>query len=188
MKNYLTILIFLCAFSSEAQNSNQPDSNKIESIQPKEKVYRDSFAFCFIKFKIPRICDSEDQSNCCAVTEYPANSFMQENQLGCSNGNAIYWTYFKTEQIAKSNFENKLGMDYYKCRRITCYLNGKKTKGYKLICKLSEGKYFFQILTYGFVNGQSVLVRLVTLNEIKKDKQIQPAFKQILRLRKQPIL
>ena len=182
MRQFLIIIFFFFSIISLAQNPYIADSLKFYGISNKSITSIDSFTFCFIKYKVPRDCDSKNQSNCCS-----ANLNPHLLQLGCYDGTALFWDYFVSEQIARDNFES-LPVQWEKQMKkldkipITCYLINKEVKGYKVSYETHQGHKGHYILTYGVVNGQAVLLQLSSSKELKSNKNIQPVIRQIVRL------
>ena len=173
----LSLTISLTAQEPFNTNSAVPDSilNKIIKST-------DSFTFCNVSYKISRDCLKKDQSNCCSADLNPYNL-----QLGCYNGTSLFWTYFKSEFIARQNLESITAQWMQQSKKlssenITCLLVNEKVPANKISYETKEGHKFYCILTYGVVNGQAVLVQLVSSKELKKNKDIQPVFQQIIKL------
>ncbi len=141
----------------------------------------DSFTFCSVKYKISRDCNKKNQSNCCSADLNPNNL-----QLGCYNGTSLFWTYYKAEWIARQNFESipaqwMQQMKNLYSENITRLLVDQKVLANKITYQTKAGHKAYCIITYGTVNGQSVLVQLVSSKEIKKNSDIQPVFQQIIK-------
>jgi hypothetical protein len=141
----------------------------------------DSFTFCSVKYKISRDCNKINQSNCCSADLNPHNL-----QLGCYNGTSLFWTYFKAEWIARQNFESIPAQWMQQMKKlisepVNCLLVNQKVLANKISCVTKEGHKHYCIITYGTINGQPVLVQLVSSKEIKKNKDIQNVFQQIIK-------
>lgn len=129
----------------------------------------DSLTFCFYKYKVP--------SGCTAESEY---------QVKCDNY-SIGWLYM-TEQMLQSMPDQLVSqlsgqMKKFKKEAITCYLLDKEVKGYKISFKKDNGTGY-QLIAYGIVNGQPVLVQLSLDNEPKTNDDISDFPRQIIKLTK----
>ena len=129
----------------------------------------DSLTFCFNKYKVP--------AGCLAESEY---------QVKCDNY-SIVWLYMN-EQMLQSmpdQFVSQLSgqMKKFKKESIICYLLDKEVKGYKISFKNDNGTAY-QLIAYGDVNGQPVLVQLSLNNEPKTNQDIPDFPRQIIRLTK----
>ena len=182
MKKVFHIALFFFSSTLAAQEATNTGSSVPDSILNKIIKSTDSFIFCSNKYKISRDCDKKDQSNCCSADLNPYNL-----QLGCYNGVSLFWTYFKTEWMARQNFESfpaqwMQQMKNLYSERITCLLVDQKVPANKITYETKEGHKSYCIITYGTINGQPVLVQLVSSKEIKKNKDIQLVFQQIIKL------
>ena len=176
---FITSLFFATALT--AQEPSNTDSSIHDSLLNKIISSTDSFTFCNVSYKISRDCNKRNQSNCCSADLNPHNL-----QLGCSNGTSLFWTYSKSEFIARQNFESIPAQWMQQMKKLTsepvnCLLVSQKVPANKVSCVTKEGHKFYCIITYGIVNGQPVLVQLVSSKEIKKNKDIQDVFQQIIK-------
>ena len=129
----------------------------------------DSLTFCQYKYAVPEECKAES-----------------EYQVKCTNY-SIVWLYM-TEQMLQfmpdqfvNQLENQSKM--FKKETIFCYLLDQEVKGYKISFKKDKVTRY-QLIAYGTVNNQPVLVQLSLDNEPKVNEDI-PAFpRQIIRLSK----
>jgi hypothetical protein len=188
-KVFFVALIFSATtlIAQEPTNTNTSLLDSILSISIQDSMLNkvikstDSFTFCSVKYKISRDCNKKDQSNCCSADLNPNNL-----QLGCYNGTSLFWSYCKAEWIARQNFESIPAQWMQQMKKLTsepvnCLLVNQKVPANKISCETKEGHKHYCIITYGTVNGQPVLVQLVSSKEIKKNKDIQAVFQQIIK-------
>ena len=127
----------------------------------------DSLTFCFIKYKVPAGCSAE--------TEY---------QIKCDSYSLV-WLYMDKQmlQVTCNQLVNQMSgqMKKFKKEAITCYLLDKRVKAYKISFTKENGKGY-QLITYGVVNGQPVLVQLSLENKPRTNNDIPDFPKQIIRL------
>ena len=181
MRKIFFIASFFIATTLTAQEPIDTPSLIPDSSLNKIIKSTDSFTFCNVSYKISRDCSKRDQSNCCSADLNPHNL-----QLGCYNGTSLFWTYLKSEFIARQNFESLPAQWMQQMKKLTsepvnCLLVNQPVHANKISCETREGHKFYCIITYATVNGQPVLVQLVSSKEIKKNKDIQPVFQQVIK-------
>jgi hypothetical protein len=127
----------------------------------------DSVSFCGLKYKTPEGCKAQSMY-----------------QVECNNF-SMQWIYMNeamldtVPQKLVSQLESQ--MKRFKKESINLLLLGKEVKGYKVNYPLKEG-YTYQLIAYGIVNGQPVIVQL-TLGKNPVTNEDIPLFpRQILRL------
>lgn len=174
-KNAKEDLVFI------AQSVPVKDSLLDFSTPPGPIPVRDSFTFCGVKYKIPRNCRGESQGDCCSAMTSP-------DQLSCHNGTGLFWHYMPTEESAKLHVESLPSQwtkqtQKFSAETIDCYLAGKPVKAYRTISEKSNGDTFHCLAMYGSVNGQVVVAQLRSQKELKTNKDIQPVFQQIIKLK-----
>ncbi len=172
MKKVIAILFQLSSIICFAQTSLYNFSVE------KQTISLDSFTFCTMHFKVPRDCNKKFQGNCCSFRDHP-------NSLNCNNGVSLSWLYEPNEALAKMNSENMANqiqeqMKKAKTDTIICFLADKETKAYRLKCKTKDGNKFYEIFTYAVINGQAVVVYLMSDKKINKNKNLQPVMREIL--------
>ena len=180
MRKIFFLLFVFCAATSSAQNSN--DNPVPDFILNKVIKSTDSFTFCNVSYKISRDCNKKDQSDCCSADLNPYNL-----QLSCYNGTTLTWSYYNTEFITRQNFESISAQWIQQSKKlssenITCVLVNQKVPANKIMYETKEGHKFYCIITHGVINGKPVLVQLLSTKELKKNKDIQPVFQQIIKL------
>jgi hypothetical protein len=190
MKHLFYFLVALIPTFSFAQQ--KIDTNIIEepsydttSIEIKST---NSFYFCLKLYKIPRDCDKGDQSNCCSFSSqvFPGYKALSTGQLGCYNGTSLSWTYFETEDQAKSGFDGyppqiKKQMKEFKQEKIKLFICGQEAMAYKLNYTTFDGHKAQEIFSYVNMNDQFVVVHLHSQKDLKSSKEMQPVFQQILK-------
>lgn len=73
----------------------------------------------------------------------------------------------------------------FKKEEIIVFLTGEKTKGYKITYKNEDsGKKGFQIIAYGTVNGQPLLLQFISSKEPKPESGIPEFARQIIKIEK----
>ena len=129
----------------------------------------DSLTFCSNKYKVP--------VNCTAESEY---------QIQCKDY-SMMWLYMNGQmlQFMPDQFVNQMEgqLKKFKKQSITCYLLDTQVKGYKISFKKDNGTGH-QLIAYGEVNGQPVLVQLSLDKEPKSNDDIPDFPRQIIRLSK----
>ena len=190
MKHLCYCLVMLIPALSFAQQ--KIDTNLIE--EPRydttsiEIESTNSFYFCSKLYKIPRDCDKEDQSNCCSFSSqvFLGYKSLSTGQLGCYNGTSLSWTYFETEDQAKSGFEGyspqiKKQMKEFKQERIKLFICNQEAIAYKLNYTTIQGYKTHEIIAYINMNGQYVFVHVHSQKDLKSSTGMQPVFQQILK-------
>jgi len=190
MKHLFYCLVMLIPALSFAQQKN--DTNLIE--EPRydttsiEIQSTNSFYFCSNLYKIPRDCDNEDQSNCCSFSSqiFLGYKSLSTGQLGCYNGTSLSWTYFETEDQAKTGFDGyppqiKKQMKEFKQEKIKLFICDQQTIAYKLNYTTIQGYKTHEIIAYINMNGQYVFVHLHSQKDLKSSSEMQPVFQQILK-------
>ena len=190
MKHLFYVLAALAPVFSFAQQ--KADTSRVE--EPRydttsiEIQSTNSFYFCSRLYKIPRDCDKEDQSNCCSFSSqvFLAHKSISTGQFSCYDGTSLSWTYFETEDQAKSGFEGyppqiKKQMKEFKQEKIKLFICGQEAIAYKLNSTTHQGHKFTEIVTYGTINGQHVFVHIHTQKDFKSSTEMQPVFQQILK-------
>jgi hypothetical protein len=186
-------LLFCClvalipAFSSAQQTT---DTNIIE--EPRydttsiEIRSTNSFSFCSKLYRIPRDCDNEDQSNCCSFSSQVfLDHKLATGQLSCYNGTSLSWTYFESEDQAKTGFDGyppqiKKQMKEFKQEKIKLFICGQETIAYKLNYTTFQGYKGYEIIAHVTINGQHASVHLHSQKDLKSSKEMQPIFQQII--------
>ena len=127
----------------------------------------DSLSFCHNKYKAPAGCKTES-----------------EYQLQC-NDYSIQWLYMNDEMLKTmpDQFVSQLAgqMQKFKKESITPLLLDKEVKGYKISFKSDNG-ISYQVIAYGVVNGQPVLVQLSLDKEPKTNDDIPEFARQLIKL------
>ena len=147
-----------------------------------------SFSFCSRLYKIPRDCDRKDQSNCCSFSSqvHLGQKLPITGQLGCYDGTSLFWTYFESEDQAKSGFEGyspqiKKQANKFKQTKIKLFICNQEASAYKLNFTTYQGYKGNEIIAYVNMNGQYVFVQLHSQKELKSSIEMQPIFQQILK-------
>jgi hypothetical protein len=160
MKQLLLLIFLFTSVTAFAKTSEQLDSTK----------QVDSLTFCWYKYKVP--------AGCAAQSEY---------QLKCDNY-SIAWIYLNKEMLATAPemFYNQLTGQFKSVTRdsIACYLRNVEAKCYKVSFRDDDGVTHYQLLGYGTVNNQPVLVQLGLNTEPKSNEDIPEFPRQIIRLTK----
>jgi hypothetical protein len=129
---------------------------------------RDSVNFCFNRFKMPSSCTIEgDHAVRRTDGDFSWMYVSQDNLILASNGLLGKLQTFK---------------DFSK-QRISCYILNKKVNGYKVSFK-NNGETLYQIIAYGIVNDQPVMIQLVLPKEPVTNADIPDFALQIVRLNK----
>lgn len=190
MKHLFYCLVALIPAYTFAQQ--KIDTNLIE--EPKydttsiEIQSTNSFYFCSKLYRIPRDCDKEDQSNCCSFSSqvFLGHKSLSTGQFSCYNGTSLSWTYFESEDQAKSGFEGyspqiKKQMKEFKQEKIKLFICGQETNAYKLNYTTFQGYKGHEIIAYVTINGQHAYVHLHSQKDLKSSKEMQPVFQQIIK-------
>lgn len=180
---YLPLLLFPSFLFSQTNNIEEPKYDTT-SFDIKST---NSFYFCSKLYKIPRDCDKEDQSNCCSFSSqiYQNQKVMTSGQLGCYNGTSLSWTQFETAEIAKSSYDGyspqiKNQMKKFKLTPIKFSICGQEVSAYKLNYTTSQGFKGYEIISYGTINGQHIMLQLHSQKELNTSSDLQSIFQQIV--------
>lgn len=95
------------------------------------------------------------------------------------------WKYFHDEKSRKEDFAKMISnfkKVNHQIKSIFCYLQGTKVEGIKMHIDPENGLKYYIIITQGKVNGQNVLVELMTYTELQNNQIIPPIIQQIIRL------
>jgi hypothetical protein len=134
-----------------------------------ETKQTDTLSFCGKTFKIPDGCKAESAY-----------------QLECDTF-SIQWLYMNDAMLKTmpdrvvAQLEEQ--MKDFKKEPFTPYLSGTKVMGYKVSYKVNSNPVY-QIIAYGVVNSQPVLLQLTQKNEPKTNASIPEFARQIVRLTK----
>jgi hypothetical protein len=127
----------------------------------------DSVEFCTVKYKVPKD----------GVAKFPT-------EIKGDNYRMI-WLYMKPElfKTLPEQFIGQLGaqMSEFNKVPVTVYLLNKQATGYKISFK-KDNELHHQIIAYGVVNGQPVLVQLSLNTEPKTNNDIPEFPRQIVSL------
>mgnify|MGYP001553283176 CR=1 FL=1 len=190
MKHLFFAPLAFISLLSFSQQTNEKDSIEEPKYDTTSIDIRstNSFYFCSKLYKIPRDCDKDDQSNCCSFSAqmHSGEKTPISCQLGCYNGATLVWTYFATEDQARSDFEGygpqiKKQMKSFKQTKISVFIDNQQATAYKLSYTSIQDLTGYEILSYAVINGQNVVVRLFSLKELKSSKDLQPIFQQIVK-------
>lgn len=154
MKYLFTFLSILIATSLFSQDQN----------------HIDSLNFCSIKYKVP--------------TDTKAESEYQIQAKDYS----MMWTYMNEQMMAANLPEQFISqmeeqMKKFKKEPMDVYLLGKKVKGYKISFKKGSG-IGYQIIGYGTINEQAVMVQLSLDNDPQATSDIPEFPRRIVTLSK----
>ncbi len=179
----IRFLPLLCIFFTSAvfAQVGQPDSLLPYTVTLEQEVRTDSFVFVGKSYALPRKCNRKNQSNCCSYRSNP-------DQVGCYDGTTMSWSYIPNEEIAKMNVESLVAQSEKQMKKFiatqrTFYVMGKEVTGYQISYETMEGTLGNRIITSGVVDGQAVLIDMLSAIPLKKNKDIQSVFRQIIRLK-----
>jgi hypothetical protein len=180
MRHFFTA-IFILFFSTAFGQVAKIDSSFAFTTNSMQVSRIDSFVFASRTYAIPRDCDKKDQSNCCSYLSNPG-------QVGCNNGTSLGWYFMPTLNIAKENVESiasqwEKQMKTFSKKKIICYLLDKEVEGFNISYSTKDGNKGSLIITSGVVDGKAVVLELGSQKELKKNNDIQPVFRQILKLK-----
>ncbi len=95
--------------------------------------------FCGIKIKVPRPHTPNTMKSCCQ-----GDSSKNSSNLTCENSGLLTWTYYPTEDSAKTVWRNYIdglkrnnGILDIQRQEISCSILNKKVKGYRYKLKLT---------------------------------------------------
>jgi addiction module HigA family antidote len=180
IKSFNTFLFLFFSITGASQVSN-PDLKSPSVFLPEQEVRTDSFVFVGTTYALPRDCKRKNQSNCCSYRSNP-------DQVGCYEGTTLSYIYMPDLETAKMNLENVI-LQRENCflsfekKSITCFLLGKEVPGYQINYETKEGARGSDIITVGKVNNQTIFIELRSIKPKTKNKEIQPVFRQIIRLK-----
>lgn len=182
----LIFLVFNVMSVASLAQKNAQNSVMLSYLPTREIMQTDSFSFCSIKYGIPKDCETKTQINCCNY--FPGSSMdspgSDPQQLSCIGG-TLMWKYFADEKSRKEDFAKMIAnfkKINHQIKAIFCYLHGTKVEGIKMHIDPENGLKYYIIITQGKVNGQNVLVELMTYTELQNNQIIHPTLQQILKL------
>ena len=113
---------------------------------------------------------------------------LSEHQVQCDHY-TLGWFYMNKVMLktAPEEFVNDLSGDLkdFKKQPISVFLYGEEVKGYKISFKNeATQKTGYQIIAYGIVNNQAVLVQLMLDNEPRTNDDLPDLPKRIIKLAK----
>ena len=190
MRYFLFLILILMTVEIYGQHTSGSDSIHTPTYDTTSIDIKsiDYFVFCKKTYKIPRDCEGQDQSNCCSFSSQimKGEKNITRGQLGCNNGTSLFWTYYESENESDIQFESSLDqlekqMKVFTKYKVSLILCGKKIKGYKIICKNSNGYVINQIVAHGKINGRNVSIELSSQKELKSNEDIQPLIQEIVR-------
>lgn len=117
----------------------------------------DSLSFCGYKYVVP--------GGCVAESEY---------QVKCDNYRMV-WLYMPKEMLPSmpDNLIDKMAkeMKGFKKEKISCYILAEKAEGYKITFK-NKKERLHQVIVYGVVNKQPVMIQLALDKEPKRNNDL----------------
>jgi hypothetical protein len=129
----------------------------------------DSIIFCNKKYAVPK--------GCIARPDY----------LVKCDDYAVTWLYpaKDTIQLMPNQIMTMLAskMEEFKKDSIICYLQGKNATGYKMSYKTDTG-LVYQIISYGFIDEQPVMVWLILNRDIKTNEDLPKFVRQLMTIGK----
>jgi hypothetical protein len=155
MKYILINLLFMAVVSVNGQTNKEVNLLKFGSQE----------------FKVPARCKA-----------------LSEHQVQCDHY-TLGWFSMNKEMLktVPEEFANDLSRQLkdFKKQPISVYLLGEEVKGYKISYKNeATQKTVYQIIAYGIVNNQAVLVQLMLDNEPETNDDLPDLPKQIIKLAK----
>ena len=190
MKQFFYLILLLTPaflFSQTASDTNVVEEPKYDTTSIDIRS-TNSFYFCSKLYKIPRDCDNKDQSRCCS---FSSQIFLNQKlpisgQLACFNGTSLSWNYLENDQQAKSSFEEyspqiKKQMKEFNQTAIKLFICNQKVTAYRLNYTTFQGYKLHEIIAYGTINGQHIMVHMHSQKELKSKNDIQPIFQEIIK-------
>lgn len=150
---------------------------------------RNYFPFCSKIYKIPKVSNRQDQSLCCF---YETNIIKGETtsmggQLSCNDGTSLFWIYHDKHEYAKESWkrmaiQQKEQSISYTQVLIKCFLVDQEVEAYLLSFELRSGQKVKEIIAYGTINGQSMVVTFMTLKKLSCNDDIPETFRPFIKL------
>jgi hypothetical protein len=111
---------------------------------------------------------------------------LSTGQFSCYDGTSLSWTYFETDEQAKSGFDGyppqlKKQMKEFKQEKIKLFICDQEAIAYKLNCITIDGYNLHEIIANVKINGKHVSVHVHSQKDLKSSNEMQPIFQQILR-------
>jgi hypothetical protein len=171
------IVISQCCFSQG--NSKQRDLlSQVSST--------DSFSFCSINFSIPQNCGQQAKyGHHSYVNEILKDQTMSRMEVLSCDDETLSWNYLKDAGALQTSLESMMlqlerQMKKFEKKQFGCLLLNREATGYKINMQPEAGPEIHEIIAYGYVNGQNVLLELVSAKEIKNSKTLGDPFNQII--------
>jgi len=189
MKSLLGLILLLQTAILFGQNPTGSDTIELPVYDTTSIEIRstNSFYFCSKLYKIPRDCDSNDQSNCCSFNAqiHKALPGLMSGQISCYDGTSLFWTYFDNVSDAKQSFEGYPGqikkqMKTFKQEDIKLFVCNTEVVATKLSYTTLQGYKLSEIRFYGTINGQTIHGHL-SLQQKKSSEELTPFFRQLVR-------
>ena len=190
MKQFFYLILLLTPvflFSQQTSDTKLVEEPKYDTTSIDIRS-TNSFYFCSKLYRIPRDCDKKDQSRCCS---FSSQVFLNQKlpisgQLACYDGTSLSWTYFENDQLAKSSFEGyspqiKKQMKEFNQTAIKLFISNQKVPAYKLTYTTFQGYKGHEIIAYGTINGQHIVVHLHSQTELNSNNDIQSVFQEIIK-------
>ena len=190
MKQLFCLMLLLIPgflFSQQSRDSNAVEEPIYDTTSIDIKS-TNSFYFCSKRYKIPRDCDKKDQSGCCSFSSqiFLNQKLPVSGHLGCYDGTSLSWNYFETDEQARSSFEGyspqiKRQMKKFNQTAIKLFICNQKVTAYKLNYTTFQKYRGHEIIAYGTINGQHVMVHLHSQKELNSNNDMQPVFQEIIK-------
>ncbi len=134
----------------------------------KEKLL-DSVSFCHIKYAVPSGCMAEHEYMVRCNDYTMTWLYMTEEMMSTMPDNAI-------KQLQKKMLD-------FKKEPIACNILGTTSRGYRVSYRKDKGGTVYQVICYGIVNNQPVLIQLYLDNERKTNSDFPPFPQQIISIK-----
>lgn len=188
--SFLCNLICFFCFGQASKMGDNLTSRVYDTtrIEISSKVY---FPFCANIYTIPREnCEGNYPSNCCSYsTSVQKNNKISDwGYVSCYDGSSFSWNYNTSLKNLKYSFEDipkQLESQYktFTKKLIKCFIYNTEAEAYLLEGENFNGHKDYRLTTYGSYNGFSFSLEYRSLKKISSSEDIQPVFRQILRIK-----
>lgn len=188
------VFVFLCIIThsicfGQASTAGDTLTSRIydtTSIEIKSIAY---FPFCSNIYNLPRDCNENLAPNCCSYyTSLRKNQKVADwGYVSCNNGSSFHWYYGSSFEGVKRSFEDapkqwEKQQKSLSKKQIKCFIYNKEADAYIIEQETYQGNKFYVLTTYGSFNGFNFYLEYRSSKMIKDNEDIQPVFRQILRI------
>lgn len=149
------------------------------------------FPFCSNSYSLPREnCNGNYPPNCCSYSTSLTKNQKIANwgYVSCYNGSSFNWQYSTSLGSVRNTFEDIPGQmekqqKAFSKKSIKCFIYNEEAEAYIFEQESYQGYKSYTLTTYGTHNGFYFYLEYHSNKEISSNEDIQPVFRQILRIK-----